>query len=286
MGFNIQSLILPKNSLAVKRENGILQYEIVRHEDRADCLISLIQQSTSNLVCDFDWILFSLDDKPTSLDRFHDLNSKLPFYQPCTSDHGTYEYTCPDAFYHSCKKHGVDDYEEYRVKLMAAGVKNSQTQALGWLGAITSDVRKRFVELAQFTGKNIIFYRKVEWDVFDTMPDKYMSMVDQAVRFKYLIDMEGIGYSPRLKLQFFSFRPIFIVDSPWRESFYKHLVPWVHYIPVKSDLSNLVTNLQRIESDKKLYTYIRNNMTDFAQTYLTRDNAISRFKEIFIKHAI
>lgn len=37
---------------------------------------------------------------------------------------------------------------------------------------------------------------------------------------------------------------VFKQDSPYYEHFYSDLTPWVHYIPIKKDLSNLVELLK------------------------------------------
>ena len=283
---SLENFTLPEKSIAVKRENGYLHFEVSHHESRGWALESLLQTAASEGVGDFDWILFSLADKPLSLDRNLELQESIPYYQPCTSDFTDYSKTYPDYFFQSCTNYGIDDYEHYRIKLMAVGFKNPTTQALGWLGALTSDVRRKFVEHAKTVGKDNIFYRSIEWNSeFNSVPAyKYMSMLEQSSLFKYLIDMEGVGYTPRLKLQFFSFRPIFIVDRPWKEFFFEHLVPWVHYVPVKRDLSDLSENINRLDEDDKLYKYIRNNMSQFAQDYLTRAAAVKRLRAILLSH--
>lgn len=112
-----------------------------------------------------------------------------------------------------------------------------------------------------------------------------MSVIHQTSMFKYLIDMEGLGYSPRLKLQFFSYRPVFVVDRPWREFFYKDLEPWEHYIPVARDLSDLLENLERVEGDSALYKRIVSNASEFAQTHLTQDKAVEIYKSILKRHS-
>jgi hypothetical protein len=284
--------ILPENTLCVNFEKGVLGFEVLNGSpDNGRCrrVQWLIEEAcaTTGIPDTVSRILFSTADKPLSLDRSLEIQELVPYYQPCTSDLTDYTYAYPDYFFKDCSDYGVIDYEEARVKVMAEGVRPPQYPSLGWLGAITSDVRERFVDLAKSAGQPDVYYRSITWDSdFNTVPvNKYMSMEKQASMFKYMLDMEGVGYSPRLKLQFFSFRPIFIVDRPWQEFYFEYLEPWVHYVPVARDLSDFNTNLAKLNSDPKLAASITVNMSDFAQQYLTRAAALKRYTDIITKHS-
>lgn len=281
--------IMPDDCLAVKREKGNLQFISKDHgESRAARVERLIWDTCDlhEVSSDFPWILFSLADRPTSLDRCLEIQERIPFYQPCTSDLTDYTYTYPDHYFNDCDHYGVNNYDEYRVKLMAAGIKPNGAKTLGWSGALTSDVRRKFKDLSDAVPDDVISCTTMTWDSnFVSVPaGEYISMKDQVATYKYLIDMEGLGYSPRLKLQFFSFRPIFIVDRPWKEFFYQHLEPWVTHVPVSRDLSDLSDNIRRLDSDPKLQRTICSNMTDFAQTHLTRENSLTLYSAILNRH--
>lgn len=285
-------LIVPENTLSVKSEKGVLEFEVLNGSpDNGRCrrVKWLIKEAcaVTGIPNTLNRILFSTSDKPLSLDRSLEIQELVPYYQPCTSDLTDYTYAYPDYFFKDCSDYGVIDYEESRVKVMAAGVSRPQYPSLGWLGAITSNVRERFVDLAKAAGQPNVYYRSITWDSdFNTVPaSKYMSMEKQARMFKYMLDMEGVGYSPRLKLQFFSFRPIFIVDRPWREFYFEHLEPWVHYVPVARDLSDFNTNLAKLNSDPKLESTITDNMSAFAQQHLTRAAALKQYTAIITKHS-
>ena len=283
--------IMQQDCLAVKCESGVLKttMPLSAGEGRAEKVDWLVRKAFSQTpdIKNFPWVVFSYADKPLSLDRCLEIQKSVPYYQPCTSDLTDYTYTYPDYFFKDCYNYGISDYEEYRVRVMSAGIKRPTTQALGWLGAPTSPVRNKFIDIARSVGQSKIFYRNINWDSdYKTIPpEKYMSVIGQTGMFKYLIDMEGLGYSPRLKLQFFSYRPVFIVDRPWCEFFYKDLEPWEHYIPVSRDLSDLLENLERVERDTDLYKRIVSNASDFAQAHLTQDKAVAVYKGILQRHA-
>lgn len=72
-------------------------------------------------------------------------------------------------------------------------------------------------------------------DVFDF--DDPMEVADQN-DYKYQLDVDGTGWSSRFR-RLLSSRSAVIKSTIFQEWWSKRLVPWFHYIPVKSDLSDL-----------------------------------------------
>ena len=61
---------------------------------------------------------------------------------------------------------------------------------------------------------------------------------------------------------------VFKQDSKYYEHFYKQLTPWIHYIPFKKDLSDLIDKLNyALENDEKVRN-ISTNGQRFAQQNL------------------
>lgn len=56
---------------------------------------------------------------------------------------------------------------------------------------------------------------------------------------RYLFNFRGVAASFRFKHLFLCGSLVFHVGDEWVEFFYTQLKPWVHYIPVKTDLSNV-----------------------------------------------
>lgn len=56
---------------------------------------------------------------------------------------------------------------------------------------------------------------------------------------RYLFNFRGVAASFRLKHLFLCGSLVFHVGEEWLEFFYPQLKPWVHYIPVQSDLSDV-----------------------------------------------
>lgn len=91
----------------------------------------------------------------------------------------------------------------------------------------------------------------------------------QVRRFRYLLDIEGKGYSSRLKLLLHSGRAVFVVARPWREFYDDKLTPWVHYIPVRHDLSDLVEKVLWARAQPEEVSRIAACGQAFAQQHLT-----------------
>lgn len=108
---------------------------------------------------------------------------------------------------------------------------------------------------------------------------KYISTPELVKKYSILIDVEGEGYSGRLKHLLWSHRPILIVDRPHKEYFFEFLKEWVHYIPVKRDLSDLIekTNWCLHNYDKALE--MSENAYQFSNEHLTRDACYKQWND-------
>ena len=70
---------------------------------------------------------------------------------------------------------------------------------------------------------------------------------------------------------------VFKVDSHYEQWYYKELKEWVHYIPVKADLSDLEDKYKwALENDEKCQERA-NNAKNF-MTNLTYENVIKNYK--------
>lgn len=103
---------------------------------------------------------------------------------------------------------------------------------------------------------------------------KHRTLAEQVQGFPYLLDVQGKGYSSRLKLLLHTGRVIFIAKRPWQEYFADGLKPMVHYVPVKEDLSDLVDMVEWASSHPEEAAQIGKAGQEFAQAYLTEAAAL------------
>jgi len=95
-----------------------------------------------------------------------------------------------------------------------------------------------------------------------------------------LIDFPGCGFSARVKHLLWSHRPLLLVNRDTKEYYYEHLKEWEHYIPVKSDLSDLVEKAQWCVGNYDKARIIAENAYEFSKKYLTRDACYKRWDEL------
>jgi hypothetical protein len=111
-----------------------------------------------------------------------------------------------------------------------------------WIGAPTHPSRECFNTLAD---SPVLASRVDAWFISWTAQGcgpGYLSLPDH-VRYRYLIDIEGNGFSGRLKWLLCSRRPVFVLDRPLWDWITARLRPWEHYIPVARDGSDFSERL-------------------------------------------
>ncbi|CDQ68921.1 protein O-glucosyltransferase 1 [Oncorhynchus mykiss] len=89
---------------------------------------------------------------------------------------------------------------------------------------------------------------KSEKDTLGRPPAQEIPLVEHC-QYKYLFNFRGVAASFRLKHLFLCGSLVFHVGEEWLEFFYPQLLPWVHYIPVKQDLSDLRELLQFVKEN-------------------------------------
>ncbi|XP_077370474.1 protein O-glucosyltransferase 1 [Festucalex cinctus] len=92
---------------------------------------------------------------------------------------------------------------------------------------------------------------KSDKDTLGRPPAKEIPLVDHC-KYKYLFNFRGVAASFRFKHLFLCGSLVFHVGDEWQEFFYPQLKPWVHYIPVKQDLSDVRELLQFVKDNDSM----------------------------------
>lgn len=209
------------------------------------------------------------------------------------NDNYTYSKQCsynnlvPDFNFHSWPQVGINDYEIIVKEIDNAGLNNYEVNKVGWIGNVNTYYRRK--ELLEI-GNN----HKELFDIFDSgywwiNPDTiklnnnmYISTPDLVRKYSILIDIEGGGYSGRLKHLLWSHRPLIIVDRPHKEFFFEFLKEWEHYIPVKRDLSDLVEKTKWCIDNYDKALQIAKNAYHFSNLHLTRNACYDKWNSIIL----
>lgn len=108
---------------------------------------------------------------------------------------------------------------------------------------------------------------KSEKDTLGRPPAKEIPLVDHC-KYKYLFNFRGVAASFRFKHLFLCGSLVFHVGDEWQEFFYPELKPWVHYVPVKQDLSDLRELLQFVKENDAIAKEIAKRGMDFILDHL------------------
>ncbi len=196
----------------------------------------------------------------------------------------------PDFVFHAWPQVGIHHYETFVNQIDASGKLPYRIHKVGWIGnQATNPMRKKMMDMGHahpewfdFMDMTWIPSGKLEWN-----STHYISTPDLVKTYSMLIDIEGAGpYSARLKTLLWSHRPLLLVDRPGNEFFFESLHPWVHYIPVKRDLSDLLEKTKWCVHNYEKALIISENAFQFSKNYLTREHCYSTWNRIVSKHII
>lgn len=97
---------------------------------------------------------------------------------------------------------------------------------------------------------------------------------NEQANYKYIINVDGHVSAFRLSLELGSGCCLILVASRYKMWFRHLLKPWVHYIPVKSDLSDLVEKIKWCKIHDTKCEQIATNSLEFFNKYLTKDGIL------------
>lgn len=227
---------IPQNSAyCVLSPNGDLHCQTRQpFQTRFDAVLSVLRQADYSPSRRLRFVV-SLRDLP----RRPNLLVPLTMFGASACE-GFQDVAAPDFVFGGWPEAGISDFTQSCENLAAAGAAPPHTNLLGWYGnASVHGSRQRFVQIASSLHDRIEAVDVGNWhgrgDRLDQVgrgsSGNVMSMPEQVSRFRYLIDIEGAGYSGRLKMFLHSGRPVLAQQRPWREWFWPRMEAWKHYIP-------------------------------------------------------
>lgn len=193
------------------------------------------------------------------------------------------ENTCgPDWTFVSWPSAGIDSFEETVEKIKQEGQKDALLEKVGWHGNIYSPAQDVPEHITRPLLKKISDENPDLLDVIHVggheIRTKGTSIPDLVSTYKYVLDIGGNGYSGRLTYLLFSNRPLLFVERDHVQYYVKDLEPYVHYVPVKRDLSNLIEQIQWMKDNEEKCKEIAKNAQDFAKTNFTREKILERVR--------
>jgi hypothetical protein len=103
---------------------------------------------------------------------------------------------------------------------------------------------------------------------------------EKQSEYKYLINIDGHVSAFRLSLELNMGSVILLVDSKWKMWFRKFLIPYVHYVPVKEDLSDLISQIKWCKNNDEKCEEIAHNARLFYEKYLSKDGILDYLQSL------
>lgn len=105
---------------------------------------------------------------------------------------------------------------------------------------------------------------------------------EEQSKYKYIIHVDGHVSAFRLSYELSMNSVILIVKSKWKLWYSDLLQPYVHYIPVKEDLSDIIDIIKWCRNNDKKCQEISKNAKDFYNKYLQKEGVFDYLQKIFI----
>jgi len=109
----------------------------------------------------------------------------------------------------------------------------------------------------------------------------YMPLSEQCL-YKYIIHVDGHVSAFRLSTMLTLNCVSLIVQSPWKMWYSDLLVPYEHYVPIKSDLSDLFEQIQWCKDNDDACEWIARNAQQFAEKYLEKDGILDYTQKLLM----
>ncbi len=220
--------------------------------------------------------IYNWPDFPQFIIHIHDIGVKSVFSY---SQENSYENVIPDFTFHNWQEVRIEDYIETVNEIDKYGRLPFEVNKVGWMGVLeTNPMRKTLFDIGQ-AHTDILDIINMNWKE-NQEPTRYMSLPELVSKYSTLIDIEGVGWSGRLKFLLWSHRPLIIVDRPHKEYYFEHLKEWEHYIPVKRDLSDLIEKTNWIMNNYDKAQKIAENAYEFAKIHLTREACYAQWDKM------
>lgn len=116
--------------------------------------------------------------------------------------------------------------------------------------------------------------------LFDLSPE--LTPLEQS-KYKYIINISGHVSAFRLSYELSMNSVILLVESEWKMWYSSLLKPYVHYIPVKSDLSDLIDIVKWCRDNDEECICIAKNAKEFYNKYLDKEGIFDFIQKTLVE---
>jgi len=146
--------------------------------------------------------------------------------------------------------------------------------AFGFLLGTTKPERLKYIDM---TNKSPDKFAFVETEKYSPNMKNFLSLLDYKRKFKYIIDLPGHTYSTKSYWMLFLKRPMFYIEPNQKFAWEKRLRPWIHYIPVKHDFSDLEKHYDWAQGNPEKVDMIASNLYEFGVNQIPPERVHENF---------
>ena len=155
--------------------------------------------------------------------------------------------------------------------------QNNKIDGISFLDAGITKPNNPFKKLIDDKYINFIKFKDLKFKLADFFP-----MIEQT-KYKYLLDIEGYSAAWRLPFILASGSLVLKVDSQYKIWFSNILKPWVHYVPVKNDLSDLAKQITWCKENDKECKKIAQNAKKFVKEIINEKYILEYLQFVLIE---
>ena len=218
--------------------------------------------------------------------QFPLLHKKKYVLTNCKLKKDIYAKALPDLFFIEASGH-TELINNMNAVRKQTSWNNKKSLAV-WRGNKKNGTKHNFIEQKVDMNQRELFvdlYKKGALKNVDYSEESLTK--EKMCEYKYLIDIDGWSNTWDATIwKLLSGSVLLKVGGVWEQWYYDKLKEWVHYVPVKDDLSDLNEKVQWcIDNDEKCKT-ISENAYNFVKMELTFEKARDYTIEIFNKYVV
>ena len=197
----------------------------------------------------------------------------------------------PDPYSITWPEGGIDDVFDVCKNIAIKSCEVYTDNRAFWIGANTHQSRSTLMNISRIHPDKVhaIMHQTVNNNLkndsdFVYDHNVFVSLQDHT-KYKYLIDMPGAGWSARVKYLMFSRRPLFIINRLNWDWATWDLEEWKHFIPVKSDVSDLIEKIEWAENNPLEAKKIADQAFEFISKRLTKNKIFECIDQLLLTNS-
>ena len=170
----------------------------------------------------------------------------------------------------------IDTNQRLKIVYMSTMRKRDPNDNLPYLDAGITKWNVRPRKLANSADLQVIDVNKLPFKLVDPLNYK------QFCEYKYVIHCAGNVAAFRLGSELSMGSVILLVNSGWKLWFSDMIKPYEHYVPIKEDLSDLITQIKWCKKNDDKCKIIAQNARKFYDTYLQKNGVLDYLQKLLV----